>query len=490
MNTNSCAGLILVTGSPAAGKSRLLADWTARLRRKWQVCGIETAPDASRRQGSKAAAPAYHIRIVGSSQVWPWAVRIEGTDERQYPETTRTTVVERVRPALPVSDVCVFEDLGPQEIAGHGFSGLVDEALSIGHLWVVASAKRTSMADLRQRFPVGRTIVLDLDEHPDPEEVFAFLERELDTRLASRIGACSGLGGLVEVGLGSFLHSFRVPLKGHALAYIQTLLLTTFGRSLHGRGLFRISMLMAMLKAFSPAGRTIRPMFYIFMQGASFALPVFLFGWHLFSVILGAIILNGFTLFLSLVVNYVMFGKSILTAMGNLVGTVAGLFGLELDSWLAGLGFLFLLKAVIAVAVAVAGYYFHLTPRLFHLGRRAGAFLRPKNVPREPQTIRQSALGALRDVFRPTFLLAFLLSILMILFFARLTSGELIFLLIRGLCIAFAGFWLFRRINVQKVGVSLQKRFSGSMAVSMTEALRVLQEDRKDKDADAPENLS
>ncbi|MBU1245027.1 hypothetical protein KKD52_07045, partial [Myxococcota bacterium] len=114
----------------------------------------------------------------------------------------------------------------------------------------------------------------------------------------------------------------------------------------------------------------------------------------------------------------------------------------------------------------------------------------PKNVPREPQTIRQSALGALRDVFRPTFLLAFLLSILMILFFARLTSGEMIFLLIRGLCIAFAGFWLFRRINVQKVGDSLQKRFSGSMAVSMTEALRVLQEDTRDKDAGAPENLS
>jgi len=482
MNTDSCAGLILVTGSPAAGKSRLLSEWTARLRRKWQVCGIETAPDASRRQGSNVTAQAYHIRIVGSSRVFPWAVLPEGSTERDYPESTRAAVLATVRPALPFSDVCVFEDLGPQEIAGSGFAGLVDEALAVSHLWVVATAKRTSLADLQRRFPVERTLVLDLDEHPDPEEVFTFLEKELDTRLASRIGACSGLGGLVEVGLGSFLHSFRVPLKGHALAYIQTLLLTTFGRSLHGRGLFRISLLMAMLKAFSPAGKTIRPMFYIFMQGASFALPVFLFGWHLFSVLLGAIILNGFTLLLSLFVNYIMFGKSILEALGNLVGTVGGLFGLHLDSWIAGLAFLFGVKAVLAVVVAVAGYYFHLAPRIFALGRRAGAFLRPKNVPKGPQTVWQSARAALRDVFRPMFLLAFLLSILMILFFAKITSGELIFLLIRGLCIAFAGFWLFRRINVEKVGDSLQKRFSGTMAVAMTEAMRVLAEDPKSKE--------
>jgi len=484
MSTDSCAGLILVTGSPAAGKSRLLADWTARLRRKWQVCGVETAPDASRRPGSNTAASAYHIRMVGSSQVFPWAALIEGTSDREYPEETRLAVEARLRPALPVCDICVFEDLGPQEIAGRGFTGLVDEALAVPHLWVLATAKRTTIAQLRERFAVERTIVLDLDEHPDPEEVFAFLEKELDTRLAARIGACSGLGGLVEVGLGSFLHTFRVPLKGHALAYIQTLMLTTFGRTLHGRGLFRISVLMAMLKAFSPSGRTIRPMFYIFMQGASFALPVFLFGWHLFSVILGAIILNGFTLFLSLIVNYIMFGKSILTAMGNLVGTVTGLFGLQLDSWLAGLGFLFLIKAALAVVVAFVGYYYHLTPRIFALGRKAGAFLRPKNVPRGPQTVWQSARGALRDVFRPTFLLAFLLSILMILFFARITSGELIFLLIRGLCIAFAGFWLFRRINVQKVGDSLQRRFSGPMAVAMTEAMRVLQDEPKMKEKD------
>jgi nucleoside-triphosphatase THEP1 len=477
MKPDTCAGLIVVTGSPAAGKSRLLSEWTTRLRKRWQVCGVETAPDAARRRGSGTAAPAYHIRIVGTSRVLPWAVLREDGAGRDYPESTRQAVLDGVLPALPDADVCVLEDLGPEELAGRGFSELMDAVHRVPHLWVVASAKKTTVAELLQRFPEARTLVLDLDEHPDPEEVFAFLGAELETRLAARVGACAGLGGLVEVGLGSFLHSFRVPLKGHLLAYIQTLLLTTFGRTLHGRGLFRISLLMAMLKAFSPAGRTIRPMFYIFMQGASFALPVFLFGWHLFSVVLGAVILNGFTLFLSMFVNYLMFGRSILTALGNLVGTVGGLFGLTIESWVGGLLFLFAVKAVLAVVVAVLGYYFHLAPRLFHLGRKAGAFLRPKNVAAGPQTVWQSARAALRDVFRPTFLLAFLLSILMILFFARISSGEVIFLVVRGLCIAFAGFWLFRRINVGKLGDSLQRRFSGPMAVALTEAMRVLKDE-------------
>ena len=478
MNPETCAGLILVTGNPAAGKSRLLADWTTRLRRRWQVCGVETAPDAARRRGSNTTATAYHIRIVGDSSVLPWAIlREDGTGRRDYPEATREAVIAGVLPVLPDADVCVLEDLGPEELAGRGFSVLMDAAHRVPHLWVVASAKKTTVAALLPRFPEARVIVLDLDEHPDPEEVFTFLTAELETRLAARIGACAGLGGLVEVGLGSFLHSFRLPLKGHLLAYIQTLLLTTFGRTLRGRGLFRISLLMAMLKAFSPAGRTVRPMFYIFMQGASFSLPVFLFGWHLFSVILGAVILNGFTLFLSMFVNYLMFGKSILTALGNLVGTVGGLFGLQIESWVGGLLFLFVVKAVLAVVVAIMGYYFHLAPRLFHLGRKAGAFLRPKNASTGPQTVWQSARAALRDVFRPTFLLAFLLSILMILFFAGISSGEAIFLVARGLCIAFAGFWLFRRINVGKLGDALQRRFSGPMAVALTEAMRVLKDE-------------
>ncbi len=491
---SGCAGLIWITGAPAAGKSHLLSEWIQKLQKKWQLCGYTTLQDSARTPDSNTTAKDYHIRVLGSSRVLPWALQKPGTDEpccpgaREFPESTLRHVMKQVLPALDQSDLCVLEDIGPLELSGEGFGELLDRALSTRDLWVVVSAKKNSLPALRERFATdGMTLVVDLDEKPETDEIRSFLEKELASRLASRIGVCSGLGGLVEVGLGSFLHSFRVPLKGHTLAYIQTLLMVTFGKSLRGRGLFRIAALMGMLKAFSPAGRTIRPMMYIFLQGSIFTVPVWLLGWHLLSVILGSILLNGLTLFLSLFVKYLMFGKSIVTALGNLISTVTDLFGLELDSWLHGILFLFGLKAGIAVLVAVAAWYFHLAPWFLSMGRRAGRFLRPKKTDTGPVTGWRSVRLALRDVFRPMFLLAFLFSLLVIFFFANLTRGELVFLLIRGLTVAFVGFWLFRRINVVQVSDKLRKKFKGDMAVSLIEAMRVLQEESPPVPAPTPE---
>lgn len=486
MKPHACAGIIVITGSPASGKSRLLSEWVGRLRRKkWQVCGIETVPGTARLRGSNTTAPQYHIRIIGTSQVLPWAVLSEPkngetTDEtgRLFPESTRAAVIKKVLPVLPNADVCVLEDLGLQELSGRGFGQLLNAALDVDGLWIVATVKKSFLADISAGFQGMRLIVVDLDETTNPRDVFDFLAAELETRLAARIGACAGLGGLVEVGLGSLLHTLHVPLKGHVLAYIQTLLLITFGRQLRGRGLFRITMLMAMLKAFSPAGKTIRPMLYIFLQGSSFALPVLLFGWNLFSAILGSILLNGVTLFVSMLANYLLFGESILAALGNLAGIAGNLLGISIHSWTGGLLFLFLVKTWLAAAVSITGYYFHLAPKIFSFGYKARSVLRAP-APVGPQNAWQSVKGALGDLLRPFFLLAFGLSILVILFFANISSSQALFAAVRGLCIAFAGFWLFRRISVEKIGNKLQKRFSGPMAVALAEAVRVLQDDKK-----------
>ncbi len=470
-----CAGFIVITGSPAAGKSHLLAQWTSRLRRRWQVCGIESHPEAVRRVGSNTVAESYPIRVIGQSKVFPWAVLRPGTLERDYPEETRQAVISRLRPALRVSDVCIFEDLGLQELQGAGFAGLVDEAMQVEHLWVVASAKKATLPEMLARFPHPCTIVLDVDTHPDPEEVFSFLERELASRLAARIGTCAGLGGLMEIGLGSVLHTARVPLKGHFLAYLQTVMLVSFGRLLRGRGLFRIGTLMAMLKAFSPAGNTVRPMIYIGLQAWAFALPVLLLGWHLVSALLGAVLLNSLTLAFSLAIDTLLFGRGFLPAVGKLVNTVGGWFGLSFSSWQAGLAFLFLLKAGLSLLVALAALRFEFTGPLLRIGRKAGAWMRPASqAPPARRTWRSSLRGAVRDVLRPAFLLGFLVSVLIIWFFARLRSDEIVFLVLRGASIAFLGFALLRRLDVFTLQQAVARRFSPEMAISLAQAVRVL----------------
>lgn len=492
MPTPRCAGFIVITGSPAAGKSHLLSQWTARLRRRWQICGIESHPEAVRQVGSNTVAASYPVRIIGESRAWPWAVLRPDSLERNYPEETRQAVLARLRPALPVSDVCVFEDLGLQELQGAGFASLVDEALAVEHLWVVASAKKATLSEVLQRFSHPCTLVLDVDEHPDPEEVFTFLERELGSRLWARVGACAGLGGLIEIGLGSLLHTARVPLKGHFLAYLQTVMMVSFGRLLRGRGLFSIGTLMAMLKAFSPAGNTVRPMIYIALQAWAFSLPALLLGWHLFSALLGAVLLNSLTLALSLAVDTLIFGRGFLTALGNLMNTVGGWFGLSFASWQAGLLFLFALKAAVALPLALAAWWFDLTAPLLHIGQKTGAWMRPRPSSNPARrTWRSSLRGALGDLLRPAFLLGFLLSVLIVWFFARLHSDELVFLALRGASIAFLGFALLRRLDVAALQKALAKRFSPNMSAALAQAVRMLETapaDARDKNNASPEN--
>lgn len=472
MNRPVCAGFIIITGSPASGKSHLLTQWTARLRRRWQVCGIESHPQTTRKVGSNTVADSYPVRVIGTNKTWPWAILRPGTLERDYPEPTRQAVIKLLRPSLSVSDVCVFEDLGLQELQGAGFAELVDEAMAITHLWVIASAKKATLPAVLERFSHPNTLVLDVDHHPDSEEIFVFLERELTSRLSARIGTCAGMGGLIEIGLGSALHTARIPLKGHFLAYLQTIMMVSFGRLLRGRGLFRIGTLMAMLKAFSPAGNTVRPMIYIALQAWMFSLPALLLGWHLVSALFGAVLLNTFTLALSLAIDTILLGRTFLTAFGQLINTVGALFGFSFQSWQTGLIFLFIIKAAVALLVAVAAWYFDFSTLLTRIGKKTNWMrLRPTV---QASTWRSSLRNALRDLVRPAFVLGFFLSILIVWFFARLRSDELVFLVLRGVSIALLGFTLLRRIDVFSLQKALSKRFSPTMAVALAQAIQML----------------
>jgi hypothetical protein len=187
----------------------------------------------------------------------------------------------------------------------------------------------------------------------------------------------------------------------------------------------------------------------------------------------GALLLNSLTLALSLAVDTALFGRSFLTALGRLMSTVGGFFGLSFASWQAGLIFLFALKAAFSILVALAAWHFDFSGPLARLGRKAN-WLRARPSARA-SSWRSSVLGAFRDLTRPAFLLGFLLSILIVWFFARLRSDELVFLALRGGSIAFLGFAFLRRIDVSAVQKTLEKRFSPDMAVALAQAVRMLE---------------
>lgn len=393
-----------------------------------------------------------------------------------FDESTRVAVEERVTAELDHADVCFLDEVGRLELGNGGFAPLLASALASRCGAIILAVKKSTVHEVIDRFSLAPSLMVDLDSTTAAQALRQVLRRiaSLD---AERVGLFAGTTGLVEVGLGSTLHAFRVPFKGHFLAYLQCLLLVTFGKALHGRGLVRISLVGAMLKAFSPIGGAVRPMVYIFLQGCAFALPVRLLGWNVSAVITGSVLMSWLTLVISLGANYVTFGEALFEGLATLVreaGAAYGLSHLSLGQVFAGL---FAAKAVLAVGVAVAAYYGDMQPlvRTLLRSQKVGSVAdHAGRLERHPRTRLSAAAAALRDLARPRFLVFFAASTLLLLFFAKLSTSDWIGVVIRGLCISYLGFLVVRRMDFTTMADWLDRNLGLDIAQSLPSALNML----------------
>jgi nucleoside-triphosphatase THEP1 len=466
-----------VTGSVGAGKSTLLRSLAAATRRRWRLAGVLS------RGGERAVAggPAedYWIRHPADGGELPWARRqAEGGYEFSFANLDR--LVERLERELgDGAELVLLDELGRLEARGEGLAGAARATLDSAAALLVTAVRKDQLAGIAAHLGRGPDLLLDLDTM-EPAPALRRALRAVRAADAHRIGAFAGIGGLVEVGLGSVLHAWRVPLKGHFLAYLQNLTLVTFGHALHGRGLARISLVEALLKAFSPMGSRLMPMLYIFLQGAVLSLPVALLGWHLPAVLLGSVLMAWLTLGLWLAVKVLTFGASFLDGLAGLVASVGQALGAH---WTLreGLLWVFGLKSALALVVGATAWRLDLLPLL----RRRAAARGPVPVvatPTAPPGWRTRARGALGDVLRWRFLLAFLVSLLVILFFARLAPADLATVALRGLCLSYLGFLLVRSLDLRSLADWLDRRTGLDVAASLPRALDVL----RGKDPDPP----
>ena len=101
---------------------------------------------------------------------------------------------------------------------------------------------------------------------------------------------------LMEIGLGSFLHSFHIPFSGHLLALNQCFILNRaviVGRNSASPFLaMTISNTAAILKTLSPRGKRFTPMLAISVQGLLFNLGLLLFGAHFLGRCIASMLLS------------------------------------------------------------------------------------------------------------------------------------------------------------------------------------------------------
>lgn len=475
--------ILLVTGSVASGKTTLLERLHAATRRHWGTCGFVAPGEGHGRAGSLPAR-SYDLVLLNGSARLPWAERRTSDDGYEFDEDTRAEVEGTVREQIAAGrvELCFLDEIGRLELGGGGFADLFRSATASDNLVVIASVKKTALGAVIRSFALEDPVVVDLDV-TSIDIGLRRIRRLIAGRDAERIGAFAGVSGLVEVGLGSMLHAYRVPLAGHALAYLQNLLLVTFGKALHGRGLVRIAFIGAALKAFSPAGGALRPMVFIFLQGSLFALPVRLLGWNIAAVLLGSVLMAWLTLVFSLAVDYVLFGSEIFTAYAGVVAAAARFLSAGDASLWQAISVLLGIKAALAIGVGLATFYGDPQPLVTRLGRMGkvvapvGASSEPA---RAPSRFWTRAVGALRDVARPRFFLLFLVSVLLLVFFTGMSRGDLLALVLRGVCLSYLGFLVIRSLDIRRVGSWLDQRTGLGLGESLPVALETLGRSRRE----------
>lgn len=259
------------------------------------------------------------------------------------------------------------------------------------------------------------------------------------------VGRHSALLSLVEIGLGSLLHSLRIPLSGQFLSCNQGFLLCRAVRNAPKDQKARflgasISNVAALLKSLSPAGKRLTPMLAISAQGFLFSIGTLIFGANLVGCLVGITLLSLWAFAQPLLLAYLLFGSYLVSGVQKLFISLKQVFPwLTFDNFLGVVLVLIGVKILLCWSLCFLVYFRRLkVEKYFNKMEEIG--LKQKNL--HTQKKKKSFLSFL---LQPLFLVSFGIT-LFFFYFAERPSSEFIWILIRplagALILYFALLWL------------------------------------------------
>lgn len=249
---------------------------------------------------------------------------------------------------------------------------------------------------------------------------------------------------LVEVGLGSLLHSFRIPLTGQLLSLNQGFLLTraTIESKLPSAAQ-SISIIAAMLKSLSPAGKKLTPMLAISAQGVLFSLGPVLLGINWFGLIVGMTLLCLWAFLQPLLIYLILYGKTLLDVAQYFFDQLQSIIVIQKETLLWILLSFVVLKIIVGIAVVILAVKIP-DAKLQNYITRLEVLGREKLEKRNAQTTGSSPFRlALRDLFNPLFIVSLTLTAVFF-FVTDQETTTIIWGLMRPLGIGFLLFYLVR----------------------------------------------
>lgn len=293
----------------------------------------------------------------------------------------------------------------------------------------------------------------------------------MDADIAGRYAAFLSL---VEVGLGSVLHAFRIPFTGHFLSLNQGFFLARASHQTGNRTIgASISNVTAILKSLSPAGKKLTPMLAISAQGLWFSLGTGLFGVNFVGVSFGMTLLSLWAFIQPLLIYSLFYGKTLLTVADYYLQKIHDRFEIAPEQLL----YFVLLLAGIKVALAILVGWFALFAREEKLQAYESKMVQLGRSSRRPGNSRPAAskspawLLAARDLLNP-FFLGSLLFTAVFLFQAESSQATLVWTLLRPIAVAFILFWIIRVIPLERMA----SRVRGPFGARLITALRTVRD--------------
>lgn len=269
------------------------------------------------------------------------------------------------------------------------------------------------------------------------------------------IGRYAAILALIEVSLGSVLHSFHVPFSGLFLSLNQGYLLcrATIDGAKHqaGNGIgMGISNVAAVLKSLAPAGKKLGPMLSLSMQGLFFQVGVGIFGPGLVGLMVGMALLSLWAFVQPVITYYLFFGSRWFAALDFLYEKTVPFHGITLHKLFWAFAGIVAAKMTFAAVLAVLAWRnsggSKFQDRLLTLAVEKGA--RP--LEGKAGAKRGSAVWlALRDLTNPLFVFS-LAATAFFLYFSEDKMGAKIWIFMRPLAIGFLFFYFSRTLLLDR----------------------------------------
>ncbi len=275
---------------------------------------------------------------------------------------------------------------------------------------------------------------------------------------------------VTEIGLGSLLHSFKVPFSGKLLALNQGFILSKLQLNKNDTNRWSahiVSTNSAVLKSLSPSGKKLTPMLAIAMQGLLFNLSTRLLGKNSLGIMVGNILLSTWSFIQPFIIYYLIFGKNLIFMTEYFLKKINKVYPATEQTLTTVLLVVLSVNFIMSIVVSILAIY----SKQYSIEEYTDKLSKIKKVKKISKKGTPFKM-AIMDMLNPLFLLTWFLTLLFLIF-SKSTFSNVVWLGLRPLAVGLIIFYIIRKVPVEKLSKVLGKSNSEMLKTVMAKLEKI-----------------